>query len=119
MIIKNAKVFIDGKFTDTDVRFDDQIITEIGKDLTGDEVIDAKGNYLYAGMVDAHCHGGFKRAFNYHPGFRSIGTHEEQVRALLAKLPETGVTTVYPTLAIKNNPINEIINVLKQFLTLR
>ncbi|MBQ3384795.1 MAG: amidohydrolase family protein [Erysipelotrichaceae bacterium] len=108
MIIRNAKVFIDGKFRDTDVRYDNNKILEIGKDLTGDEVIDAKGNYLYAGMVDAHCHGGFKRAFNYHPGFRSIGTHEEQVRALLAKLPETGVTTVYPTLAIKNNPINEI-----------
>ncbi|MBE6115837.1 MAG: hypothetical protein E7187_03310 [Erysipelotrichaceae bacterium] len=108
MIIRNAKVFIDGKFWDTDVRYDNKEILEIGKNLTGDEVIDAKGNYLYAGMVDAHCHGGFKRAFNYHPGFRSIGTHEEQVRALLAKLPETGVTTVYPTLAIKNNPINEI-----------
>lgn len=108
MIIRNAKVFIDGKFWDTDVRYDNNRILEIGKGLTGDEVIDAKGNYLYAGMVDAHCHGGFKRAFNYHPGFRSIGTHEEQVRALLAKLPETGVTTVYPTLAIKNNPINEI-----------
>lgn len=108
MIIKNAKVFIDGQFRDTDVRYDSSGILEIGKDLAGDEVIDAKGNYLYAGMVDAHCHGGFKRAFNYHPGFRSIGTHEEQVRALLAKLPETGVTTVYPTLAIKNKPINEI-----------
>ena len=108
MIIKNAKVFIDGQFRDTDVRYDSSGILEIGKDLAGDEVIDAKGNYLYAGMVDAHCHGGFRRAFNYHPGFRSIGTHEEQVRALLAKLPETGVTTVYPTLAIKNKPINEI-----------
>ena len=108
MIIKNAKVFIDGQFRDTDVRYDSSGILEIGKDLAGDEVIDAKSNYLYAGMVDAHCHGGFKRAFNYHPGFRSIGTHEEQVRALLAKLPETGVTTVYPTLAIKNKPINEI-----------
>ena len=108
MIIKNAKVFIDGQFRDTDVRYDNSGILEIGKDLAGDEVIDAKGNYLYAGMVDAHCHGGFRRAFNYHPGFRSIGTHEEQVRALLAKLPETGVTTVYPTLAIKNKPINEI-----------
>ena len=68
MIIKNAKVFIDGQFRDTDVRYDSSGILEIGKDLAGDEVIDAKSNYLYAGMVDAHCHGGFKRAFNYHPG---------------------------------------------------
>ena len=108
MIIKNAKVFIDGQFHDTDVRYDNEKILEIGKDLTGDEVIDADGNYLYAGMIDAHCHGGYQRAFNYHPAFRNVGTHEEQVRYLLAKLPSTGVTTVYPTLAIKNEPINEI-----------
>ena len=108
MIIRNAKVFIDGQFRDTDVRYDSSGILEIGKDLAGDEVIDAKGNYLYAGMVDAHCHGGFKRAFNFTNAFGDIGDHERQVRYLLRKLPSTGVTTVYPTLAIKNHPINEI-----------
>ncbi len=108
MIIRNAKVFIDGQFGDTDVRYDSSGILEIGKDLAGDEVIDAKGNYLYAGMVDAHCHGGFKRAFNFTNAFGDIGNHEEQVRYLLKKLPSTGVTTVYPTLAIKNHPIKEI-----------
>ena len=108
MIIRNAKVFIDGQFRDTDVRYDNSRILEIGKDLAGDEVIDAKGNYLYAGMVDAHCHGGFKRAFNFTNAFGDIGNHEEQVRYLLKKLPSTGVTTVYPTLAIKNHPIKEI-----------
>ena len=30
MIIKNARVFIDGEFRNTDVRFDEQTITEIG-----------------------------------------------------------------------------------------
>ena len=46
MIIKNAKVFIDGQFRDTDVRYDNSGILEIGKDLAGDEVIDGKSNYL-------------------------------------------------------------------------
>lgn len=107
MIIKNAKVFIDGHFVCTDVRYDNQNITEIGPDLCGDEVIDAQGNYLYAGMVDSHCHGGFLRSFNYTTSFKNKGTHEEQVRYLLDKLPSTGVTTVYPTLAVVYPPVVE------------
>ena len=51
MIIRNAKVFIDGKFHDVDVRFDEKCITEIGKNLSGDQIIDAEGNELYAGMT--------------------------------------------------------------------
>ena len=65
MIVRNAHVFIDGNFNDVDVRYDETGIQEIGKGLTGDEVLDANGAYLYAGMVDAHCHGGFLRGFNY------------------------------------------------------
>ena len=108
MIIKNAKVFIDGRFHDTDVRYDSQGIREIGPDLSGEEVIDASGYYLYAGMIDAHCHGGFLRGFNYSTSFRNQGTHEQQVRYILDRLPSTGVTTVYPTLAIIYPPIREM-----------
>ena len=52
MIIKNARVFIDGEFRNTDVRFDEQTITEIGNDLTGDQIIDAGGNDLSAGIIE-------------------------------------------------------------------
>ena len=41
MIVRNAHVFIDGKFNDVDVRYDETGIQEIGKGLTGDEVLDA------------------------------------------------------------------------------
>ena len=107
MIVRNAHVFIDGKFNDVDVRYDEAGIQEIGKGLAGDGVLDANGAYLYAGMVDAHCHGGFLRGFNYSTSFKNRGTHEEQVRYLLDRLPSTGVTTVYPTLAIIYPPIKE------------
>ncbi|MBR0385201.1 MAG: amidohydrolase family protein [Erysipelotrichaceae bacterium] len=108
MIIKNAHVFIDGQFHDVDVRFDATGIREIGQNLVGDQVIDASGQYLYAGMVDAHCHGGFLRGFNYSTSFKNKGTHEEQIRYLLDRLPSTGVTTVFPTLAIIYPPIKEL-----------
>lgn len=100
MIIKNAKVFIDGKFNDVDVRFNEKEILEIGKDLSGDEVIDAEGNELYAGIVDAHCHGGFMRSFGHESRTDAYGSRDEQVKFLSEKLPETGVTTVFPTLAM-------------------
>ena len=54
MVIKNAKVFINGRYLDIDVQFKDGVITNIGKDLADDEVIDAGGNYLYPGMIDTH-----------------------------------------------------------------
>ncbi|MBR0474887.1 MAG: amidohydrolase family protein [Erysipelotrichaceae bacterium] len=100
MIIKNAKVFIDGKFNDVDVRFNEKEILEIGKDLSGDEIIDAEGNELYAGIIDAHCHGGFMRSFGHESRTDAYGSRDEQVKFLSEKLPETGVTTVFPTLAM-------------------
>ena len=100
MLIKNAKVFIDGQFHDTEVKFNEKQILEIGNDLQDDEVIDAKGAYLYAGVIDAHCHGGFMRSFGHETRTDSSGSRDEQVRYLARKLPETGVTTVFPTLAM-------------------
>ena len=67
MKIVNGKVFIDGRFRDVEVQFENGKITNIGKDLVDDEVIDAKGQYVYAGIVDTHCHGGFLRSFGYEP----------------------------------------------------
>ena len=83
MIIKNARVFIDGEFRNTDVRFDEQTITEIGSDLTGDEIIDAGGNDLYAGIIDCHIHGGFLRSFQANvkkETWKDYGDPEQQAR---------------------------------------
>ena len=83
MIIKNAKVFIDGEFRNTDVRFDEQTITEIGSDLTGDQIIDAGGNDLYAGIIDCHIHGGFLRSFQANvkkETWTDYGDQEQQAR---------------------------------------
>ena len=73
MIIKNARTFLNGVFTDLEVRFDGNGITEIGHNLTGDEVIDAEGNYLFAGIIDTHCHGGFMCSFAHESRTDSFG----------------------------------------------
>ena len=99
MKITNAKVFIDGWFhDDLEVRFDDERILEIGRDLKDDEVIDGKGNYLYAGIIDSHMHGGWLRNFNDIKTLPQYGDIEEQVRYILKQCPKYGVTTVFPTL---------------------
>ena len=97
MKIINARVFIDGQFVSTEVRFDETGITAIGNDLPDTEVIDAEGNYLYAGIIDCHNHGGWLRSFAYGEE-DEFGTYEDRVKFLVEKLPEVGVTTVYPTL---------------------
>ncbi|MBR2546138.1 MAG: hypothetical protein IKE93_08245, partial [Erysipelotrichaceae bacterium] len=97
MKIINARVFIDGQFVNTEVRFDETGITAIGNDLPDTDVIDAEGNYLYAGIIDCHNHGGWLRSFAYGEE-DEFGTYEDRVKFLVEKLPEVGVTTVYPTL---------------------
>ena len=99
MKIVNAKVFIDGKFHENlEVAFNREQITAIGQNLNDAEVIDAKGNYLYAGIIDAHMHGGWLRNFNDIKTLPEYGDIEEQVRYILKQCPRYGVTTVFPTL---------------------
>lgn len=67
MIITNAQVFIDGQFHDVDVQYDENKIINIGRNLTENvadkDIIDAKGNYLFAGFIETHQHGGFRKTF--------------------------------------------------------
>ena len=101
MKIINAKAFINGEFVSTEVQFDQSGIIAIGNDLPDDEVIDAEGNYLYPGIIDCHNHGGWLRAFQYGEE-DEFGTYEDRIRFLVEKLPEHGVTTVFPTLSGTN-----------------
>ena len=98
MIIKNANVFIDGAFHQTDVRFNEEGIQEIGENLQGEEIIDAKGNDLYAGIIDAHIHGGWGRSLVAIERTDEFGDMEEQVSYLCNRFPSTGVTTFFPTI---------------------
>ena len=95
----NGKTFIDGRFTDAEVKFDTKGIIEIGKNLKDEEIIDLKGNYLFAGIIDPHCHGGFMRSYLKDEAYAASGNYREQLEYLSEKLPETGVTAVFPTLS--------------------
>ena len=102
MIITNANVFMNGRFTAADVRFDADKIIETGTDLISrypeEEILDAQGNDLYPGFIDCHNHGGWNIEFMAFDE-DSDERYFEQIKELSSLLPSVGVTTVYPTLS--------------------
>lgn len=95
MIIKNAKVYIDGCFRGADVAFDGHI-REIGTDLTGPDVIDAKGLFLIPGLIDIHTHG----AVNYDAADGST----EGLHRMSKYYAAHGVTSWCPTMMSLDEP---------------
>ena len=59
LLVKNARVYQDGKFVDADVLCEDALIAQIGKNLDAADakIIDAGGLRLAPGFIDMHTHG--------------------------------------------------------------
>lgn len=106
MKIKNAKVFIDGEFKDVEVQFQNGVITKIANEIDDHDVIDGKGNYLYAGGVETHMHGGFLYSFYDNSQVDFAGHGEEHVREICKRLPQYGVTSVLATLGADSSLAN-------------
>jgi len=88
--ITNGRVLLNGSFDCTDLYFEDNgKITAIGGTHPFDREIDAHGNYVTAGFIDLHCHGGGGADFN-------SGDPEAVRTAVLTHLSH-GTTTIYPT----------------------
>lgn len=88
MLIRNARVFIDGQFRDADVRFENGQITAVGKVPADAQTLEAGGNYLFAGMIDTHIHGA---------KFCDYGGGTEAVKTIASALPAYGVTSFFAT----------------------
>ena len=57
-LIKNASIYLDGKFVKQDVLIEDELISMIGPKLkdAADNTVDASGMHLCPGFVDLHSH---------------------------------------------------------------
>ena len=55
MKITNAKVFLNGRFIEGGVEFDEKILSA-GAHVTGKGDVDAEGAYLIPGLIDVHTH---------------------------------------------------------------
>ncbi len=91
--IINAKILTEKEILENHVLLFDAKIHGIlpvhQVDLSGKEVIDAKGLYLSPGFIDIHKHGAYDYDF--------MDANNEEAIRLLGRLPETGVTSLYPT----------------------
>ena len=59
MVIRNAKIFLNGRFTEGAVSFNGKILAAGADVATGDSAddsIDAEGGYLIPGLIDIHTH---------------------------------------------------------------
>ncbi len=81
ILIKNAKIVNEGKITEGDVLIKDNLIAEIGPNLSAKspdyKVIDAEGNYLIPGVIDDQVH--FRE-----PGLTHKGDIASESRAAIA-----------------------------------
>lgn len=86
-IIKNGRILdpangLDGQY---DLAFENGIISEVGKGLTGDVVIDAEGLWVLPGLIDMHVH-------LRDPGQR----HKETIATGTRSAAMGGFTTICP-----------------------
>ena len=63
MVIGNAKLFLDGKFQEGAITFENGVITAIGP-ANAPADVDAQGRYLVPGFVDVHTHGAMGEDFS-------------------------------------------------------
>lgn len=89
----NAKIICEHEILrDHVVLFEDKIHAILPKeaaDLTGMEIIDGMDCYLSPGFIDIHKHGAYDYDF--------MDARNEEALSLLARLPETGASSLYPT----------------------
>lgn len=101
MVIKGAKVFVDGHFTETDIRIKDTTIKETGiglaKDSGDEEVLDFSGYKIIPGPVDVHTHGRI--------GYDFTTASEDEIHALLEDYLKAGVTGVLATVMTNDKEI--------------
>jgi N-acetylglucosamine-6-phosphate deacetylase len=64
MLLKNGTAFINGQFEQTDVLFQNGIITGIGTNFREEEVIDCTDCYILPGLVEIHSHGCVEEDFS-------------------------------------------------------
>lgn len=104
MLVKNAKIIMGTEEVLVDILVENGKFVKVGRDLSEDaneEVLDAKGHYVFPGVIDVHTH---MRT----PGF----THKEDVDSGSKAAIRGGVTTFFDM--PNTNPVTVTMEALKE-----
>lgn len=101
-IIRNGRVIKNGAIIEADVAFENGKIVPVPADDSGAEIIDAEGQYVSAGFVDIHTHGGGDSDF--------LDNTVEDFLTAACMHAKHGSTTLLPT-ACSGTP-EETVNIL-------
>lgn len=101
-IIRNGRVIKNGAILEVDVAFENGKIVPVPADDSGAEIIDAAGQYVSAGFVDIHTHGGGDSDF--------LDNTVEDFLTAACMHAKHGSTTLLPT-ACSGTP-EETVNIL-------
>lgn len=108
LLIKNANVVFPDDVKLTSVLIGDGIISAIGYQGKADREIDAKGNYLLAGFIDIHVHGGGGADF--------MDATPEAFEIAVKSHLEHGTTTLLPTaMTAIESDLTDFLNAFKEF----
>ncbi len=109
MIIKNGNLFTeDAQFVNQDISFEGATISQIGENLSGEEVFDATDCYVIPGFVDVHIHGAAGSDF--------CDNSEQDITAIAKYLASQGVTSFLGTTMAFDEPIlTDIFETAKPF----
>ncbi|MBP2071205.1 N-acetylglucosamine-6-phosphate deacetylase [Thermoanaerobacterium butyriciformans] len=104
ILIINGRLLLDNNIVDDkDLLIEDNKIAAIGKGLSGDNVIDADGNYVSPGFIDIHIHGS--------AGFDTMDGTFDAINAISKSIAKRGTTSFLPTTMTEDK--NKIKNAIK------
>lgn len=106
MRITNAKIFVDGKFVESGMDFDEKI-NEISSSIK-DGDLDLKGDYVIPGLIDIHTHA----AVNYDASDGNL----DAMQILGQYYAKEGVTSFCPTtMTLKEEELTKAVKVIASY----
>ncbi len=108
-IIKNGLVFTEkAGFEQIDIRIENGRIAELGRNLRGNDIIDAVGLYVVPGFVDIHTHGAV--------GCDFCDASVDGLKAIVAYERSVGVTSFCPTsMTFPKERLVQIFSTVREF----
>ena len=107
MLIKNAFVVFKGEIIKTNIFVQNGRISEIGENLTAEDVLDFDGKYLAPGFVDIHNHGGY--------GYDYMDNTVEAFENILRFHSDNGITSaVASTVTAPKETIEKTLSVARE-----